>query len=133
MSHYMRLGQQAGGLLAIPTGELCEPTIQWHRSLFSLAGAQDLEVIASISYELFNAYCPEDWKQRTLDGDPALTGWVPPSSLLSPANVDAMAWLQSSTIAFVDLLVETGQPVRVQVGEPWWWTTSRYSRHAPSA
>lgn len=124
MSHFMRLGQQSGALLAIPDGDLCEPANQWHRSLFGLASNEDLEVIASISYELFNDYCPESWKQRTLDGEPALTGWVPPSSLLSPANSEAMDWLQSSSVNFVNLLINAGQPVRMQIGEPWWWTTA---------
>ena len=124
MSHFMRLGQQSGSLLAIPDGDLCEPANQWHRSLFGLASNEDLEVIASISYELFNDYCPESWKQRTLDGEPALTGWVPPSSLLSPANSEAMDWLQSSSVNFVNLLIDAGQPVRIQIGEPWWWTTA---------
>lgn len=125
MSHYMRLAPQAEGLLAMPDGELCQPCSEWHRSFFALAKADELEVIASISYELFNAYCPEDWKQRTLTGEPALTGWVPPSSLLSPANSTAMSWLQASTTAFVDLLVEATMPVRLQIGEPWWWTTAQ--------
>lgn len=125
MSHYMRLGLQDGDLLVVPEGELCKPCSEWHRSFMTLARENDLEVIASISYELFNAYCPEDWKQRTRNGDPALTGWIPPSSLLSPANTDAMAWLQSSATAFVDLLVQSTQPVRVQIGEPWWWTTAQ--------
>ena len=125
MSHYMRLGQQSGGLLALPSGELCLPCEEWHRNFFALAHANDLEVIASISYELFNSYCPEEWKQRTLSGEPALTGWVPPSSLLSPANQDAMAWLQLSSTAFVDLLVAAALPVRLQIGEPWWWTTAQ--------
>ena len=124
MSHFMRLGQQSGSLLAIPDGDLCEPANQWHRSLFGLANNEDMEVIASISYELFNDYCPESWKQRTLDGEPALTGWVPPSSLLSPANSEAMDWLQSSSVNFVYLLIDAGQPVRMQIGEPWWWTTA---------
>ncbi|MCK0098888.1 DUF2460 domain-containing protein [Qipengyuania sp. S6317L1] len=124
MSHFMRLGQQSGALLAIPDGDLCEPANQWHRSLFGLASNEDLEVIASISYELFNDYCPESWKQRTLDGEPALTGWVPPSSLLSPANSEAMDWLRSSSVNFVNLLNDAGQPVRMQIGEPWWWTTA---------
>ena len=124
MSHFMRLGQQAGALLAVPDGDLCEPASHWHRNLFGLARNEDLEVIASISYELFNDYCPESWKQRTLSGEPALTGWVPPSSLLSPANTEAMGWLQSSAVNFVDLLIDAAQPVRMQIGEPWWWTTA---------
>lgn len=124
MSHFMRLSRQAGELLANPNGELCEPATQWHSNFFSLATSHELEVIASISYELFDAYCSEEWKQRTLGGDPALTGWVPPSSLLSPANIEAMDWLQSSAVGFVALLKDAGQPVRVQIGEPWWWTTA---------
>lgn len=125
MSHFMRLSLQGGDLLAVPSGELCQPCTEWHRNFFALAAENDLEVIASISYELFNAYCPDEWKQRTLNGDPALTGWVPPSSLLSPANAAAMAWLRSSANAFVALIAQTSLPVRFQIGEPWWWTTAQ--------
>jgi uncharacterized protein (TIGR02217 family) len=125
MSHFMRLERQpGGGLLAPATGALCEPARAWHRSFLELARAADLEVIASLSYELFDAYCPEAWKQRTASGAPALTGWVPPSSLLSPANPAAMAWLADCAGAFVDLLVEAELPVRFQIGEPWWWVTA---------
>ncbi len=124
MSHFMRLSQHGGELLAAPEGELCQPAIEWHRNFFNATKASGLEVIASISYELFNAYCPEPWKQRTSDGAPALTGWVPPSSLLSPANTEAMAWLSASAIRFVDLLEASAQTVRIQIGEPWWWTTA---------
>lgn len=124
MSHYMRLERKGdGSLLASDVGELREPCNQWHRNFFELCAANDLEVIGSISYELFDAYCPEDWKQRTASGEQALTGWVPPSTLLSPANNTAMAWLQTSAIRFVDLLETAGLPVRMQIGEPWWWTT----------
>jgi uncharacterized protein (TIGR02217 family) len=124
MSHFMRLERQVGGgLLAPMAGTLCEPANAWHRSYFALSRAAGLEVIASLSYELFDAYCPESWKQRTASGAPALTGWVPPSSLLTPANQAAMAWLQDCAQAFVELLEEAGQPVRFQIGEPWWWVT----------
>jgi uncharacterized protein (TIGR02217 family) len=125
MSHFMRLALQGDDLHVVPKGELCQPAIEWHRNFFELARANDLEVIASISYELFDAFCPEAWKQRTSSGAPALTGWVPPSTLLSPANAAAMAWLHSSATAFVTLLKDTSQPVRFQIGEPWWWTTAQ--------
>ncbi len=125
MSHFMRLARQTdGGLLAPPQGQLCKPAIVWHRNLFELARASELTVITSLSYELFDAYCPESWKQRTASGAPALTGWVPPSSLLSPANTQAMAWLANVARAFVELLDEAGLPVRFQIGEPWWWVTA---------
>lgn len=124
MSHFMRLERDAdGALLASAASELCEPCYQWHRNYFSLCAANDFEAIGSISYELFNAYCPAAWKQRTASGEPALTGWVPPSTLLSPANAQAMGWLQGCAAAFVRLLEEAGLPVRMQIGEPWWWTT----------
>jgi len=48
---------------------------------------------------------------------------VPPSSLLSPANTQAMAWLTDVARAFVALLDEANLPVRFQIGEPWWWVT----------
>ncbi|EAQ28348.1 hypothetical protein NAP1_12153 [Erythrobacter sp. NAP1] len=124
MSHFMRLERQGSDLLASPIGELCTPAAEWHANFFKLAADQDLETIASISYELFDAYCPEEWKQRTSSGAPALTGWIPPSTLLSPANSDAMAWLSAGALRFVSLLEQSSQPVRMQIGEPWWWTTS---------
>ncbi len=123
MSHFMRLAQQDGSLLAVPNGELCDPATNWHENFFAIARDNDLEIIASISYELFDAFCPEAWKQRTVSGAAAQTGWVPPSSLLSPANSDAMAWLSASAINFTSLLEASTQPVRFQIGEPWWWTT----------
>ncbi len=124
MSHFMQLERQAdGALLADPQAQICEPAKSWHSNFFETAANYDLEVIASISYELFDAYCPDHWKQRTATGDPALTGWVPPSTLLSPANTEAMQWVQTSAEGFVDLLERANQQVRFQIGEPWWWVT----------
>ncbi len=124
MSHFMRLSQQSGALLSTPDGELCQPAIAWHKSFFEEATANEIEVITSISYELFDAFCPDSWKQRTAGGEQALTGWVPPSTLLSPANAEAMAWLSATALQFLALMEGAAQPVRMQIGEPWWWTTS---------
>ena len=122
MSHFMRLERQAGGaLLAASGGTLCTPASAWHQNYFAAARAEGFEIIASLSYELFNAYAPDAWKQRAPDGSPALTGWEPPSTLLSPANAAAMGWLHAVAGAFVGLLKQAGQPVRFQIGEPWWW------------
>lgn len=124
MSHFMRLAPGPDGSLKVAAdGALSTPAAAWHRSFFALAKAGKLEVIASLSYELFDAYCPESWKQRTASGAPALTGWVPPSTLVSPANAAARAWLADVARRFVALLEEAGQPVRFQIGEPWWWVT----------
>ena len=78
-------------------------------------------MILSLSYELFDAYCPAAWKQRAWDGAPALTGWEPPSTLLSPANDAAMAYLRVVARAFAGVARAAGLAVRVQIGEPWWW------------
>lgn len=124
MSHFMRLARQPDGTLkAAADGALCTPAARWHANFFALAEAAGFEVIASLSYELFDAYCPAAWKQRTASGAPALTGWVPPSTLLSPANLAAMEWLADVARQFVALLRQAGQPVRFQIGEPWWWVT----------
>lgn len=122
MSHYYRLERGAGGL-TVTTGPevLNRPCATWHRALAEQAAAWGFELIFSLSYELFAAVCPEDWSQRAENGDRALTGWEPPSTILSPAHPGAMAYLQQVARAFTRILVQSGQRVRFQIGEPWWW------------
>jgi uncharacterized protein (TIGR02217 family) len=115
MSHYFALD---GGLAA---GALNGPCAAWHGDFLARAKALGFEVILSLSYELLDQHCPEAWKQRAENGDPALTGWAPPSALLSPANAEAMGYLQGIARAFAALAEAAGQPVRFQAGEPWWW------------
>ena len=125
MSHYMRLEAADGVFHASVTGgALNAPCAVWHAGFAAACEAAGLGVIWSLSYELFDAYCPEDWKQRASDGSPALTGWEPPSTLLSPANVEAMGYLQAVARAFVAIGAAAGLPVKFQVGEPWWWVAS---------
>lgn len=118
MSHYFRLD---GQLATLAGGALNGPCAAWHRDFTERAKALGYELILSLSYELLDMHCPEAWKQRAADGSPALTGWEPPSTLLSPANAEAMAYLQSVAAAFVGIAAEAGLRVRFQVGEPWWW------------
>ncbi len=123
MSHFYRLEQQpGGGLLVDDAAQLCGPAASWHEAYFALCAAQGYRPIASLSYELFAEHCPAAWQQRFADGAPALTGWVPPSALLSPANAEAMGFLQGVAARFVALMLAAGLPVSFQIGEPWWWT-----------
>lgn len=124
MSHFYRLVEDAGAMVADAAGTLCTPAETWHAAYFGAAAAQGCEIIASLSYELFAQNCPEDWQQRAFDGTPARTGWVPPSALLSPGHPQAMGWLRSVAAKFVTLMEEAGLPVLFQIGEPWWWITS---------
>ncbi|NCN84133.1 MAG: DUF2460 domain-containing protein [Sphingomonadales bacterium] len=129
MSHYFRLETVGDGLyvsLSAPQeGEefaaINQPTAVWHRDWINRAEAIGFSVILSLSYELFDAHCWNDWKQRAENGDPALTGWEPPSTLLSPANDNAMTYLQAVARAFVAIARDAGAAIRFQVGEPWWW------------
>jgi uncharacterized protein (TIGR02217 family) len=123
MSHYFRLGTVGEGFVAGSTDDpLNTPTRAWHAAFFAECARLGFSPVASLSYEVLAQHCPASWMQRDLNGDPALTGWVPPSSLLSPANPQAMAWLQHVAAAFATIMREAGVPMRLQIGEPWWWT-----------
>ncbi len=122
MSHYFRLEPLGGGYyVSLTGGALNTPCRAWHADFAAQAKTLGFDVILSLSYELFDAHCWNDWKQRAENGDPALTGWVPPSTLLSPAHAGAVAYLQAVARAFVSVLKEAGLPVHFQIGEPWWW------------
>lgn len=122
MSHYFRLEPLGGGFyISLGGGVLNAPCAAWHADLAHRAKALGLGVIWSLSYELLDAHCWNDWKQRAENGDPALTGWSPPSTLLSPAHGGAMSYLRLVAGAFVSLALAAEIPVKFQVGEPWWW------------
>ncbi|MBX7481465.1 DUF2460 domain-containing protein [Qipengyuania qiaonensis] len=122
MSHYFRLEPLGGGhYVSLAGGVLNAPCAAWHRSFAAEAKRHGFEVIWSLSYELFDAHCWNDWKQRAHDGSPALTGWEPPSTLLSPAHGGAMGYLRQVAAAFVGIARGAGLPVLFQIGEPWWW------------
>lgn len=122
MSHYFRLEPAGGGLYVSLAGSaLNAPCAAWHADFAFRAKALGFGVIWSLSYELFDAHCWNDWKQRAGNGDPALTGWSPPSTLLSPAHGGAMGYLQAVARAFVAVAQSADLPVLFQIGEPWWW------------
>lgn len=124
MSHYFRLVSKGADRFEVdPAAIGFNVAAQaWHRDYFKRCHEAGYAPIASLSYELLAMHCPQAWTQRDLDGQPALTGWDPPSNLLSPANPAAMAYLQKIAREATTLLQEAGAPVRFQIGEPWWWT-----------
>ncbi len=124
MSHYLRLEANSGGFYAsLAGGVLNVAAAAWQRDFAERAKALGYEVIWSLSYELFDAHCWGDWKQRAWDGSPALTGWKPPSTLLSPAHDGAMGYLRAVAVAVMEIAVGAGLAPKFQVGEPWWWVT----------
>lgn len=127
-SHHMALAANAAApskLAPVATGSVLNAAAaQWHSNFFALCAGAGLSPVTSISFELLAQYCPASWFQRDATGAQALTGWNPPSTLLSPASSAAMGWLQAVASAFVGLMRAAGVPVRVQIGEPWWWIAS---------
>lgn len=122
MSHYMRLEPLGGGFyVSLAGGVLNRACTAWHADFAARAKALGYGVIWSLSYELLDQHVWGDWKQRAADGSPALTGWSPPSTLLSPAHAGAMAYLRAVALAFVAIAQGAGLAVQFQVGEPWWW------------
>ena len=129
MSHYFRLEVLYGGYyVSLAGGTLNAACAAWHRAFAAEARGLGYDVIWSLSYELFDAHCWNDWKQRSLDGAPALTGWEPPSTLLSPAHDGAMGYLRAVAAAFVGIAVAAGLAPKFQIGEPWWWVQPEGNR-----
>ena len=125
MSHYFRLAPSGGQFLVGGSGNpLATPARAWHLAFLAECKRTGFSPILSLSYEVLAQHCPDAWKQRAYNGDPSLTGWDPPSSLLSPAKSEAMTWLQSAATEFVGLMKQAEVAVRFQVGEPWWWIFS---------
>lgn len=77
------------------------------------------EVVASISME--NVDAPPEWWQRTADGQPGITLWIPTPHLLSFCNEELQAYYKKYVKALADAQVSAGLPACVQLGEPWWW------------
>jgi uncharacterized protein (TIGR02217 family) len=122
MSHYFRLEANSGGhYVSLGATALNVACRAWHADFAARARALGYDLILSLSYELLDQHCWGDWKQRAADGAPALTGWEPPSTLLSPAHGGAMAYLQAVAREFAAIARDAGHQVRFQIGEPWWW------------
>lgn len=118
MSHYFAL--DGGGRLDAGR-PFNSAALAWHRNFARAVKERGHGLIWSLSYEILDMFCPDGWKQRTYDGNPALTGYDPPSTLVSPANTAAITFLTSVAEALVQISNEEGLVPRIQIGEPWWW------------
>jgi len=123
MSHFFQLKWNAATARyeVDPARPLCAAAAAWHRDFAARAHAAGLALIVSLSFELLDQHAPAAWKQRDAGGTAALTGYTPPSTLLSPCSAAAMAWLRAVALGFVALAVAAGHAPHFQVGEPWWW------------
>jgi hypothetical protein len=123
MSHYFEC-RSVGGVsheVDPSQGYLNTPCLRWHEDLARRCKAAGVKLIWSLSFEVLNMFCPPDWRQMSSAGNPALSGWSPPSAFLSPCGPSAQNFLQNTMKAFADIAVGLGMEVHVQMGEPWWW------------
>lgn len=128
MSHYYRLTSNGeGGLEALGDGAFCTPALTWHQHYIAKCKEQGYDCILSLSYELLAQDCPPSWMQRAFDGAPALTGWSPPSTLLSPAVSPARSHLRALGSTLSQLQSDAGMAVKIQIGEPWWWVNPDFA------
>jgi hypothetical protein len=100
------------------------PTRLWFEDFARRLTALNIELWISVSFEILNSLCPPEWRQRDALGNPALTGWDPPSSLVSPANLAGRAWLAALANDFITICRRQGCRVGMQIGEPWWWISA---------
>ena len=121
MSHYFALGSD--GLLD-PAVPFNAAALAWHQEFARAAKAWGYDVIWSLSYEILDMFCPAAWKQRSFDGAAALTGYDPPSTLVSPASGLGISFLANVAAALGNLASAAGLTPKVQIGEPWWWITT---------
>jgi uncharacterized protein (TIGR02217 family) len=121
MSHYPALVWNGDRYVVDPARAMNAPSDAWHRAFAGALAQQGFDLILSLSYELLDAYAPSAWVQRKADGGRGLTGWEPPSALLSPTNAQAMGWLGRVAAHLVNLSKALGLRPWFQVGEPWWW------------
>jgi uncharacterized protein (TIGR02217 family) len=126
MSHYYTLGWRADEerwVVDPDAPALNLATRAWHQDLFARLVQMKMTLALSLSFEIFAANAPDEWAQRDYDGNRALTGWEPPSTLIAPTNGDALFYLERVYTAFGDLMMAAGLPPVFQIGEPWWWVS----------
>ena len=120
----VRDGETGGWVIDPDLPPVNRPTRIWFEDFARRLAALGIELWISVSFEILNMLCPPDWRQLDADGNPALTGWDPPSSLVSVANLEARAYLGDLAIDFITICRRQGCRVAYQIGEPWTWISA---------
>lgn len=77
------------------------------------------DIVISVSMECLQM--PESWKQRLPNGQPAATGWNPPTNFYSPNNAEVKMYIEKITCETLDIVVDNGFRPILQLGESWYW------------
>lgn len=76
-------------------------------------------LIISVSME--NLQCPVNWRQKDLNNNDAVTGWIPSTFFYSPCNAEVLAYMKRVSEECLDILVSNNMQPILQMGEAWWW------------
>lgn len=132
MSHYYDQKWNAAQQRFVVTKPSDAPThnllnreaVLWHKAFSDNAYKYYMKAIFSVSYELYSEAAELSWTQRDWNDSYGYTGYIPPSYLISPCNVEGMNWLRGVFVEFAKILHDAGHVPYMQVGEPWWWINS---------
>ena len=103
----------------------------WLTSCFAQCSALGfVSVIISQSLEILQTTIPLAWRQMDYSGAPALTGYTPPSALISPSVTAALDYIVAVFNWCNGAILGAGLAPYSQLGEWWWWDQS-FSTHAP--
>ena len=100
------------------------PTMEFYRRFFKLIHPLGFKFVNSVAYEILDFFMPEQWKQRNFRGDPAQSGWYPPSSFIQPTNPEPLDYIAKAQVQILQAMVNEGMIPHFQIGEPWWWDGS---------
>ncbi|WP_169447604.1 chitobiase/beta-hexosaminidase C-terminal domain-containing protein [Paenibacillus daejeonensis] len=92
---------------------------QWYSNYIKRLKTHHFTLIHSISME--NVDAPASWWQRSWDGTPATSGWMPTPHFLSFTHSEVQAYYKKYTLGLAQMSVDHGLKPVVQLGEPWWW------------
>lgn len=132
MSHFMRLGWIAAESrfgYTLKAEPINNASLAWFAELYKRLKAESINLIWSMSYEMLYEYIPYEWCQLDYQGNPAQTGWVPPSSLMAFTINDVMTHLKNTAAQCLSVQ-DASDTKYFQIGEPWWWDGS-YSNGQP--
>lgn len=119
----VRDGVTGGWVIDTAAPAINAPTALWFADFAERLEAAGFDLWVSVSFEILNDFCPPAWRQLDAEGNPALTGWSPPSTLVSVANEDALDYLAKVAVELLDIAVAAGLSPRYQIGEPWHWVS----------
>jgi uncharacterized protein (TIGR02217 family) len=111
---------------------VCWPVQVWFANfLAELAANGFSSFIVAISFEILASLIPTAWQQYDAGGNPAHSGYTPPSAFITPSNPDPLNYIVRCFNWFNSAIFGAGVQPYDQLGEWWWWDQS-FTTHEPA-